>query len=68
MKYRNVPLLKLNQIHFQVDESIHLQSHQGDHNHMNAIPVHSKIIFKILSQYALMAKCITESYQPFKDT
>ena len=45
MKYRNVPLLELNQIHFQVDESIHLQSHQGDHNHMNAIPVHSKIIF-----------------------
>lgn len=45
MKYRNVPLSKLNQIHFQVDESTHSQSHQVDHNHMNAIPVHSKINF-----------------------
>ena len=49
MKYRNVPLSKLNQIHFQVDGPTRLQSHQGAHNHMNAIPVRSKI--KIVSQH-----------------
>ena len=43
MKYRNVPLLKLNQIHFQVDGPTRSQSHQGAHNHMSAIPVRSKI-------------------------
>ena len=49
MKYRNVPLLKLNQIHFQVDGPTRSQSHRGAHNHMNAILVRSKI--KILSQH-----------------
>ena len=51
MKYHNVPLSKLNQIHFQVDGPTRLQSHQGAHNHMNAIPVRSKI--KILSQHII---------------